>query len=114
MERVVRSHAGGSHQGAHGDRGTGSGKSTFARKLRDRTGLPPHYLDMLFHKPDRSAVSREEFDERLSGILETDQWIIDGNYQRTLPLRFEKCTEVYLFDLPVEQCLEEAASRIGE
>ena len=92
----------------------GSGKSTFARKLRDRTGLPLHYLDMLFHKPDRSTVSREEFDERLSGILETDQWIIDGNYQRTLPLRFEKCTEVYLFDLPVEQCLEGAASRIGK
>ena len=27
----------------------GSGKSTFARKLRDKTGLPLYYLDMIFH-----------------------------------------------------------------
>ena len=92
----------------------GSGKSTFARKLRDQTAIPLYYLDMIFHNPDRTTVSREEFDRRLSGILDTDQWIIDGNYQRTLPLRFEKCTEVYLFDLPVEQCLEGAASRVGQ
>ena len=92
----------------------GSGKSTFARKLRDKTGLPLYYLDMIFHNPDRTTVSREEFDLRLSEILNSGQWIIDGNYQRTLPLRFEKCTEVFLFDLPVEQCLEGAASRIGQ
>ena len=92
----------------------GSGKSTFARKLRDKTQLPLYYLDMIFHKPDRTTVSREEFDYRLSEILETDEWIIDGNYLRTLPPRFEKCTEVFLFDLPVEQCLEGAASRIGQ
>lgn len=92
----------------------GAGKSTFSRKLRDRTGLPLYYLDMIFHNPDRTTVSREAFDERLSQILKQDQWIIDGNYQRTLPLRFEKCTEVFFFDLPVEQCLQGAASRIGQ
>ena len=92
----------------------GSGKSTFARKLRDKTHLPLYYLDMIFHNPDRTTVSREKFDQRLSEILETDEWIIDGNYQRTLPQRFEKCTEVFLFDLPVEECLEGAASRIGQ
>ena len=91
----------------------GSGKSTFARRLRDKTQLPLYYLDMIYHKPDRTSISREEFDRRLSDILNTDRWIIDGNYQRTLPLRFEKCSEVFLFDLPVEQCLQGAASRIG-
>ena len=91
----------------------GSGKSTFARKLRNKTGLPLYYLDMIFHNPDKSTVSHEEFDKKLLEILETDEWIIDGNYQRTLPLRFEKCTEVFFFDLPVEQCLEGASSRIG-
>lgn len=92
----------------------GAGKSTFARKLRDRTGLPLHYLDMLFHRPDRTTASRESFDSALAEILRTKQWIIDGNYQRTLPLRFEACTDVFFFDLPVEDCLQGAAARIGQ
>ena len=44
---------------------SGAGKSTFARKLRDITGLPLYYLDMLWHKPDKTNVSSEEFDTRL-------------------------------------------------
>jgi stage III sporulation protein SpoIIIAA len=28
----------------------GSGKSTFARKLRDITKLPLYYMDMMYHK----------------------------------------------------------------
>ena len=91
----------------------GAGKSTFARKLRDKTGLPLYYLDMLYHNPDKSTVSREEFDKQLSEIVATDQWIIDGNYQRTLPLRFEKCDTVFFFDVPLEECLEGATARIG-
>lgn len=92
----------------------GSGKSTFSRKLRDKTGLPLYYLDMVYHKPDRTAVSRGEFDEKLSQILALDQWIIDGNYQRTLPVRFERCTDIFFFDLPAEQCLDGAEARIGQ
>ena len=92
----------------------GAGKSTFARKLRDMTGLPLWYLDRLWHNPDRTTVSREVFDERLARILETEEWIIDGNYQRTLPLRFERCTEVFLFDLPAQVCLEGVMARMGK
>ena len=92
----------------------GAGKSTFARKLRDRTGLPLYYLDMIFHNPDRTTVSREEFDAKLSEILQREGWIIDGNYRRTLPVRLERCTEVFLFDLPVEECLAGAEARIGQ
>ena len=91
----------------------GAGKSTFARKLRDKTALPLYYLDVLFHNPDRTTVSRETFDAGLREILQRSEWIIDGNYRRTLPLRFEACTDVFLFDLPVEQCLKNAAKRVG-
>ena len=92
----------------------GSGKSTFARKLRDKTGLPLIYLDMLYHNPDRTTVGRGEFDARLNEIVKREEWIIDGNYQRTLSLRFDACTDVFFFDLPVEECLAGAASRVGK
>lgn len=91
----------------------GSGKSTFARKLRDLTGLPLYYLDMLWHKPDRTNITKEEFDARLIEITGRDRWIIDGNYRRTLRVRMEQCDTVFLLDYPLELCLTGAQARIG-
>ena len=92
----------------------GSGKTTFAEKLRDQTGLPLYYLDAIWHKPDRTHISREEYDMRLAEILSRDAWIIDGNYSRTIESRLMACDTVFLFDLPVEVCLEGAVSRLGK
>ena len=91
----------------------GAGKSTFARKLRDLTGLPLYYLDMLWHRPDRTTITREEFDAGLRKIIGTEKWIMDGNYGRTLEMRLKACDTVFLMDFPVEVCLEGVQSRIG-
>lgn len=93
---------------------SGAGKSTFARKLRNVTGLPLYYLDMLWHKTDRTTVSREEFDLRLGELLKQDRWIIDGNYQRTLEIRLRACDTVFLLDIPLEICLFSVEARIGQ
>lgn len=92
----------------------GAGKSTFARKLRDKTNLPLYYLDMLWHKADKTTVSQEEFDTRLCEILQQEQWIIDGNFSRTLEMRLQVCDTVFLLDFPVEVCLSGVESRIGK
>lgn len=92
----------------------GSGKSTFARKLRDITDIPLYYLDMIWHKPDWTNISQEEFDAQLNNILQKDKWIIDGNYQRTLETLLEKCDTVFLMDFPLDVCLSGAASRIDK
>ena len=91
----------------------GSGKSTFARKLRDKLGLPLFYLDMIKHRTDRTEISREEFDIRLDEIIKLPEWIIDGNYQRTLEIRMKEADTIILFDLPTTVCLEGAIARIG-
>ncbi len=92
----------------------GSGKTTFSERLRTRTNLPLFYLDAIWHKSDRTHISREEYDVRLSEILSTDEWIIDGNYQRTIEVRIKECDTVFLFDLPVKDCLDGAVSRLGK
>ena len=92
----------------------GSGKTTFAEKLRDKTGLPLFHLDAIWHKPDKTHIPREEFDERLSEILALDTWIIDGNYSRTVERRISACDTVFLFDLPTEVCLAGAVARLGK
>jgi len=51
----------------------GAGKSTFARKLKDKTGLPLYYLDRIFELIERYRKSRRiiVFHSR----EEADNWI---------------------------------------
>ena len=92
----------------------GSGKTTFSEKLRDKTGLHLFHLDSIWHRADRTHISREEFDKRLAEILALDSYIIDGNYSRTQETRLADCDTVFLFDLPVSVCLEGARARVGK
>ena len=92
----------------------GSGKTTFAEKLSKKLGVTLFYLDAIWHKADKTHISRDEFDARLSEILERDSYVIDGNYSRTLERRIAACDTVFLFDLPTEICIEGAMSRIGK
>ena len=92
----------------------GAGKSTFAKKLRDLLVLPLYHLDTIWHKPDKSNISREEFDLKIDEIMSRDEWIIDGNYQRTMEKRLIKCDTVFLLDYQLELCLQGAKDRIGK
>jgi adenylate kinase family enzyme len=92
----------------------GSGKTTFAEKLQKKTGLPLYYLDAIWHKPDRTHISRGDFDIRLQEIMDEDSWIVDGNYSRTLEVRIRHCDTVFFFDLTTEDCLWGATERLGK
>jgi len=92
----------------------GSGKTTFAEKLSIKTGLPLYHLDAIWHKPDKTHIPREEFDQRLLEIFAADEWIIDGNYSRTVEMRLKECDTVILFDLPTEVCLQGVIERLGK
>lgn len=83
----------------------GSGKSTLARALKDKLGLPVIHLDQLWWQKNWEHVSREEFDQRLELALQMDRWIMDGNYDRTLPKRIEKCDTIIYLDFNRWECL---------
>ena len=92
----------------------GSGKSTFARALRDRTGLSLYHLDMLYWNSDKTNVDKSVFLERLSEVLRQDEWIIDGNYGSTMELRLSACDTAIFLDYPTEVCLDGIRSRMGQ
>ena len=92
----------------------GAGKSTFSRRLSELTGLPLTYLDMVYHRPDRTHITHEEFDSRLEEIVSGDRWLIDGNFYRTIEMRLKACDTAFLFDLPADVCLAGVRSRIGK
>ena len=91
----------------------GAGKSTFSRKLSAKTHIPLHYLDIIWHRPDKTTIGREAFVTELARIMRGDEWIIDGTYLHTLSMRLECCDTVILFDIPAEICLEGALHRTG-
>ncbi len=92
----------------------GAGKSTLARALRDRLGLPLYPLDLLYWNADRTHVSREVFVQRLTQVLQQRRFILDGNYSATVAMRLEVCDTVILLDYPKEVCLAGIASRQGK
>ena len=91
----------------------GSGKSYFARLLRDKTKLPLYYLDQLHWNPDRTTVEEDIFLNSLNEILNKDEWIIDGNYKSTMELRMEYCDTIFFLDFDTETCLNGALERRG-
>ena len=92
----------------------GSGKSMLARRLHERTGLPVVHLDNVFWKPDKTHISKEEFDNKLAELLKADEWILDGNYSRTLSKRIEQADTVIVLDYPLDVCLAGARERVGK
>ena len=93
----------------------GAGKSVFSKKLSNITNLPLYHIDMLYHKKDGTHITKEELKDKLNYIFEhNNDWIIDGNYQKTLETRMEKCDIIFLLDIPTNICIEGAKSRIGK
>lgn len=92
----------------------GSGKSTFARKLAEKTGLPLYYLDMMYWNADKTTVSKEVFLHRLNNVLSENEWIIDGNYASTMELRMSVCDTIFFLDFDSDVCLSGINERKGK
>ena len=92
----------------------GSGKSTVSRALHNKTGIPLYHLDMMYWNADKTTVEKSVFLERLSAVLEKDEWIIDGNYGSTMELRMVACDTVIFLDYPLDVCLDGIKERRGK
>ena len=92
----------------------GSGKSTFSRRLAEKTNIPVYHLDMMYWNEDKTTVDKSVFLERLGAVLQKDEWIIDGNYTSTMEQRILACDTVIFLDYPLEICLDGVKSRRGK
>ena len=103
---------------------SGSGKSTLAKKLGLFYNIPYLHLDNVQFYGDWQERTLEEQNEIVDKFLqENNSWVIDGNYSKVSPIRFEisditiflnynrfycykKCKERYKLhkDSPRESC----------
>lgn len=79
-----------------------SGKSTFARVLAAKLGLSYIELDNLFWLDNwQETVDREFFDKIQAAIDQAkDGYVIDGNYTRSIPVKWTEIDSVIWIDLP--------------
>lgn len=80
----------------------GGGKSTLARALSRKRGLPHVELDRLLWQESWQPASSDVFARRHAELIQRDRWIIDGLGQQASVLeRLSRATEVILIDMPL-------------
>jgi len=92
---------------------SGAGKSTFAGRLGEATGLKIVHLDQLFWKPNWVEPTKEEWRETVEEVLQNEAWIIDGNYSGTLDLRIQRADTVIFLDFPPTICVWRILKRVA-
>jgi adenylate kinase family enzyme len=73
---------------------SGSGKSTFARALGAKTGLPVTHIDQIFWQPGWVQAPRDAYVARLDAVLARDEWIIDGTNSSTFDRRIPRADAI--------------------
>lgn len=92
----------------------GSGKSTFAKKLSEKMGLPIIYVDMHYHdrtKPYYQGQDHEAWLQKVMELTQGDAWMFEGDYRKTYSLRFAAADKILLLDFPRALVLSRIARR---
>lgn len=79
---------------------SGSGKSTFAKSLAEALQLPYFEMDQLFWKPNWVESTDEEFLPKVEQVAARPQWVLDGNYSRSFPIKLKRAQLLVWIDLP--------------
>lgn len=80
---------------------TGAGKSTFARALAARLGLPVIELDALRHGPGWSETPDDEFRARVVAATAGAAWVVDGNYSVIRAVTWGRADTLVWLDYPL-------------
>ena len=84
---------------------SGSGKTTFARRLAARLRVPLIELDALNWGPNWTPAEVDTFRERARLATWADAWVCDGNYSAVRAIVLERSDTVVWLDLPLRTCL---------
>ncbi|MEG2084723.1 MAG: hypothetical protein RRY78_04115 [Clostridia bacterium] len=91
----------------------GSGKSYFSKEISSILSIQCYHLDNLFWKPNWEETPNKQFAKIIDNLVNKSEWIIDGNYARTMKVRFAKADIVFFLDMPTQLCLESEKARRG-
>jgi adenylate kinase family enzyme len=90
----------------------GAGKSTLARELATRLGLPLIHLDKEYWQPGWKVPDEVWWRARVQELAAGDRWIMDGSYSSTLHLRLPRADTIIHLDFPRRIALYRILKRV--
>jgi hypothetical protein len=88
-----------------------AGKTSMARTLAQKLGVPHVELDALYWGPGWTPVPTDEFRRRLTVALSTDSWVADGGYQVARDITWGRADTIVWLDYPLRVVLRRWATR---
>lgn len=80
----------------------GSGKSTAARRIGERLGLPVYHMDRdVYWLPDWQERETDDRIRHVERITRLDNWVFEGGFSRTYDLRGARADLLIYLDLPL-------------
>jgi adenylate kinase family enzyme len=92
----------------------GSGKSWLSKRIAEITGYPLFHLDNEFWLPGWEKPPKDKWLSRQQEIINGSQWIIDGNYNSSMELRFAAADLVIFLDINRFICVWRVIMRTGK
>lgn len=91
----------------------GSDKSTLARELAPRLGLPLVHMHQLGWQSGWVETEKTELRARLADAVGEEAWLIEDNYGSLLAPRLERADTIIYLDFPIRLCLWRLVKRIA-
>lgn len=77
---------------------SGSGKSIISKKLAEILDYEYIEMDDIFWGPNWSKDEHNIFLNKLKKELEKDKWVLDGNYKKTIPIKWKEIELIIWID----------------
>jgi adenylate kinase family enzyme len=91
---------------------SGGGKSTLARQLSSKTGIPHFEVDGLLWQPGWQLAPVELYRAEHARLIAGEHWISDGlGRLDSIPERLARATDIVLVDMPIWMHFRLAAER---
>lgn len=92
----------------------GAGKSTLARQIGAKTGLPVVHLDAVYWHDGWTETPKEAWAQTVREIASTEAWVMDGNFGGTMELRLAAADMIVFLDLPPPLCALRVVRRFSQ
>ena len=90
---------------------SGSGKSTFAKRLASHYQIPKLHIDTIFFGPNWVERDKKVVEQEIRDFMKQDDWIIDGTYRKMAIERYQSCDQLFIFNFNRFKCLYGAIYR---